>query len=360
MNVRLAIWITDWFGDSADLYFETLQADVAYFTTVSRFQTLVNKSSARMAGRPSLGARIARTIAYLFQLLFCSIWKDLFHSLSWKRKCVQDQVIVITGGAMGIGKRLAEMFALEYKAKVVILDQNEAEALKTVAGIRDCGATAHSFVCDVTNPDDLRQCAAKIAENPALGKADIIICNAGISGFGLILDVSDAMLKKTLDVNVLGVFNTIRAFLGPMISRNQGHVVTIGSICGFAGDVYGSAYCSSKYAVRGIMESLENELHDRDITGVKCTTVYPYFTETAMVTYEPTSTFYNVIPLDKCISSIVDAVLKEKRTSFIPSTFFFIFYIVKPFLSKHSFFASRKWLNFRYGPPIVKTAAAVV
>uniref|UniRef100_A0A914UI24 Uncharacterized protein n=1 Tax=Plectus sambesii TaxID=2011161 RepID=A0A914UI24_9BILA len=125
------------------------------------------------------------------------------------------------------------------------------------------------------------------------GNVDIVVCNAAVLFMKYILDMKDNELQSSVDVNIMGCYNTIRAFLGPMMERNKGQIVTMSSIAGFYGETYGAAYCATKFALRGIMESVEMELYDKGLDGVYCTTICPYFTRTPMIlsrNMRPTST----------------------------------------------------------------------
>uniref|UniRef100_A0A915A9F1 Uncharacterized protein n=1 Tax=Parascaris univalens TaxID=6257 RepID=A0A915A9F1_PARUN len=224
-------------------------------------------------------------------------------------------IVVITGGAMGIGKGLARKFAVEERAIVCILDINEVEGQRTASEICSDGGRATFFKCDVSNPDSLRLCAKQIRSDSKLGEVDIVVCNAAVLRVGEILEMSDNDFKVTMDVNVLGYIYTIRAFLPSMIERDRGHVVAIASVCSYFGEHLGTAYCTAKFAVRGLMDSLQMELDEKRKRGVAVTTVFPYFTRTSLITdqlNEPFCTLLEVIPFNECINAIADAVLKER------------------------------------------------
>ncbi|EFO24135.2 hypothetical protein LOAG_04354 [Loa loa] len=119
----------------------------------------------------------------------------------------------------------------------------------------------------------------------------------------------------------------MRAFLPHMMDRNHGQIVAIGSICSHYGDYLGTAYCTAKFAIRGLMETLQMELYEEKKNGIVLTTIYPYFVDTALISNnmtEPFSTFYDVIPLDKCVEEILDAILKERMYYFIPQSLAFL------------------------------------
>ncbi|VDO46638.1 unnamed protein product [Onchocerca flexuosa] len=165
----------------------------------------------------------------------------------------------------------------------------------------------------------------KNKQNIFLGGIDILICNAAILRIGKFMDLDD---KDYQDI-------TMRAFLPHMMDRNRGQIVAIGSICSYYGDYLGTAYCTAKFAIRGLMETLQMELYEENKNGVILTTIYPYFVDTALVSSnmtEPFSTFFDVIPLDKCVEEIVDAILKERMSYFIPQSLAFLCNVAKWFV----------------------------
>uniref|UniRef100_A0A914DZ97 Transmembrane protein 254 n=1 Tax=Acrobeloides nanus TaxID=290746 RepID=A0A914DZ97_9BILA len=149
----------------------------------------------------------------------------------------------------------------------------------------------------------------------------------------------------------------IRAFLPDMEARNSGQIVTISSVAGHFGETYGMAYCPAKFAVRGIMESLEMEHRDRGLTGIVCTTVCPWFVRTPMILnmgMRPTSRWISFMSINRCANQIVDAILKEKNVTYVPFLIR-VMVMLKPFMSKRVQLALRSYLNCRYEPTECQT-----
>ncbi|VDK80180.1 unnamed protein product [Litomosoides sigmodontis] len=255
----------------------------------------------------------------LLHVLFVAGPLDFWYWIRASLKCVNGRTVVITGGASGIGKRLAELFAIRLGAKVAILDVNQDGAQETVDNIVESGGIAKCWKCDISQVEEMNECARQI--NLAFGNVDIVICNAAVLFIGGMLDLTTSQLQKSLDVNVMGTMNTIRAFLHSMEQRNEGQIVAVSSIAGFCGETNGIAYCSTKFAVRGIMQCLEMEMKDKGLNGIRCTTVCPYFTRTPMVLnlrMRPTSIWLPFMSVDRCAYEITDAILKEKNIAFVP------------------------------------------
>uniref|UniRef100_A0A915C058 Transmembrane protein 254 n=1 Tax=Parascaris univalens TaxID=6257 RepID=A0A915C058_PARUN len=301
-------------------------------------------------------ARISRsqlfcsTVGTLLHIFFVAIPKDLWRWKYTAQKSVRGKTIVITGAASGLGKAMAEIFALEHGAKVAIIDVNSDDALETVSEINKRKGVARSWTCDISNAERMEICANEILSE--FGHVDIVICNAAILFFGHALQFSASQLQKSLNVNIMGTINTIRAFLRPMEERNDGHIVAISSIAGYCGETYGLAYCPTKFAIRGVMECLEMEMRDRGLYGINFTTLCPYFARTPMITnmgMRPTSPFFPFMSATRCSREMVDAILKEKVIAFIPGHLSIIT-ALKNLVSNSVRMAGREYLNCRYAP----------
>ncbi|VDN08358.1 unnamed protein product [Thelazia callipaeda] len=294
--------------------------------------------------------RFYTTIGMLLHLLFVAGPLDIWYWISCKTKSVKGQTVVITGGASGIGKRLSELFAIELEAKVAILDIDKENAQTTVDKIVECGGTAQSWKCDISQPEEIEKCAKEIDNK--FGNVDIVICNAAVLYIGRMLDFKTSDLQRSVNVNIMGTLNTIRAFLKSMEQRNEGQIVAISSIAGFCGETYGTAYCTTKFAIRGVMQCLEMEMKDRGLNGIRCTTVCPYFTRTPMIQkmkMRPTSTWLPYMSIERCAREIIDAILKEKILAFIPH-YISIIAQLRGLLSERISNAGREYLNCRYEP----------
>lgn len=163
------------------------------------------------------------------------------------------KVVVVTGGASGIGRALAEAFRAE-GAKPVIADV-EADAVTAVAA--EVGA--HGVVTDVSNARSVRALADEVLDR--YGRVDVLCNNAGVSSTGRLGDATLADWRWVLDVNLMGVVHGVRTFL-PELERNPdgGHIVNTTSMLAFAPRADYGVYTTSKYAVLGLTESLRADL----------------------------------------------------------------------------------------------------
>lgn len=167
---------------------------------------------------------------------------------------------VVTGGAMGIGRAIAERFVAS-GAQVIIWDADAAAAQATARAI---GATAHAL--DVTD----MQAVAAAAESA--GTVDILVTSAGIAGpNGPTWEYPLEEWARIMHINVDGTMHCCRALLPGMIARNYGRLVLIASVAGKEGNPNAAAYSTSKAAVIGLTKSLGKETAQHDI-AVNCIT----------------------------------------------------------------------------------------
>jgi 3-oxoacyl-[acyl-carrier protein] reductase len=174
----------------------------------------------------------------------------------------EGQVAVVTGGAAGIGRAVAERLAGE-GAKVSVWDM-DSEALGT------CSFAAHTARIDQSDESAV---AAAVAEVRArLARIDILVVAAGITGPNLpVADYPGDAWRRVIDVNLNGVFYCNRAVVAGMAAQGYGRIVNIASVAGKEGNPNASAYSASKAAVIGLTKSLGKELATKGVT-VNCVT----------------------------------------------------------------------------------------
>ncbi|MFW5876066.1 MAG: SDR family oxidoreductase [Myxococcota bacterium] len=185
---------------------------------------------------------------------------------------------LITGGASGIGLGLARELAGR-GAEVVLWDIDGDALDAAVASIRDAGGRAEGQVCDVSRRETVYDVARQLRER--FGPVDVLVNNAGIVTGKSLLESPDSMIEKTMAVNAMANFWTVKAFLPEMLERDRGHIVTIGSAAGLMGVNGLVDYCASKHAAVGFDDALRNELRQRG-SAVRTTVVCPYFVDTHM------------------------------------------------------------------------------
>ncbi|MFI6937779.1 SDR family NAD(P)-dependent oxidoreductase [Streptomyces sp. NPDC050418] len=185
---------------------------------------------------------------------------------------VRDKVAVVTGAGSGIGRRLAFELA-KRGARLALSDVDEAGLGETADRAKALGADVHRARLDVSDRAAVVAYAAEVAAHH--GVVHQIYNNAGISGGGrTVLEMDWEVYERTLAVNLFGVIHGTKAFLPHLIASGDGHVVNVSSLNGFLAQPTLSAYCASKFGVRGFTEALRTELLT-ERAPVRVTLVHP-------------------------------------------------------------------------------------
>ncbi|MBU1121340.1 MAG: 3-oxoacyl-[acyl-carrier-protein] reductase [Candidatus Omnitrophota bacterium] len=187
----------------------------------------------------------------------------------------KDKVVLVTGGAAGIGKEIALTFAKE-KAKVVIFDLNKEALSETENQIKSYSDGMGLYV-DVTNLEQVQLNINKIIDN--FGRVDILINNAGITKDNLFLRLSENDWDKVLAVNLKGSFNCVKASIKFMVKQRYGKIINISSVIGIMGNAGQANYAASKAGLIGLTKSLAREVGARNIN---VNAIAPGYIKTAM------------------------------------------------------------------------------
>lgn len=180
------------------------------------------------------------------------------------------KVVLITGGAQGIGRETAQRLTIA-GARVVIGDKDIDQVERTGHALR-----VMALSLDVTSADSWR---TFVDEAGVLGPPDVLINNAGIMPVGPILDESEATARAIFDVNVHGTINGVKAVVPGMVERGHGHVVNIASAVGRIPSAGGATYSASKHAVVGFTDAIRQELAPQ---GIDVSMVLPSITRTQL------------------------------------------------------------------------------
>ena len=173
---------------------------------------------------------------------------------------------VVTGGAQGIGRAIAERL-LASGAGVTLWDR-DPEELATAQ--RALGSGTGGVVVDVADPESVERAAAQTVE--AAGSIDILVNNAGIAGPNATTwEYPIDQWRQVIEIDLNGVFYCCRAVVPQMVERGYGRIVNIASIAGKEGNPNASAYSAAKAGVIALTKSLGKELAERDI-AVNCIT----------------------------------------------------------------------------------------
>ena len=196
-----------------------------------------------------------------------------------------NKVAVITGGSRGIGYATAEKF-LKEGALVAITASSQANADKAADKLRAAfpGAKVMGICPNLADLDSVRESFTAVKE--AFGSLDILVNNAGLSERTPLLNYTEEIFDKVMDLNVKGLFNATRIAAEFMAEKGQGVILNTSSMVSIYGQPSGVAYPTSKFAVNGMTVSLARELGPK---GIRVNAVAPGITETDMMKAVPKS-----------------------------------------------------------------------
>ena len=191
---------------------------------------------------------------------------------------MQNTVALVTGAAGGMGRAHCRRLA-EEGADIIALDIEAAadELGQTAREVESVGRLCVTGVADVR---DQAQLDVAVADGvAALGRLDVIVANAGIyTDLGLSWELSDQAWQRTIDINLTGMWHTVRAAVPAL--TDGGSVVIVSSTNGIVGAAAAAHYSASKHAVVGLARTLANELGPR---GIRVNTVHPGSVATPMI-----------------------------------------------------------------------------
>jgi NAD(P)-dependent dehydrogenase (short-subunit alcohol dehydrogenase family) len=172
-------------------------------------------------------------------------------------KRFEKKVVVITGGANGIGKACALRFAQE-GAYVACLDVTDELNQAAAAECQVLGVEAIALRCDVTDPENIKAVIAGIMEK--WGRIDVLVASAGIYTGSPLAEVSRSQWQRTIDINLTGAFLTNQAVVPIMMEQRSGSIINISSMAGKTSWPASAEYSASKSGVIGLTRSVAMEL----------------------------------------------------------------------------------------------------
>ena len=209
---------------------------------------------------------------------------------------LKDRVALITGGARGIGRDMALLFAQE-GSDIAICDVNQEALDATRKEIEALGRRAEGFVVDVTNLAQVEDMINKVLDK--FQKIDILVNNAGITRDSLIVRMSEKDFDSVIAVNLKGTFNCTKSVSKVMMKQRYGKIISIASIIGIMGNAGQANYAASKAGIIGLTKSVAKELASRN---VNVNAIAPGFIETDMTAKladDVKSQMLTLIPLNR-------------------------------------------------------------
>lgn len=229
-------------------------------------------------------------------------------------KQLQGKIALVTGAAMGMGKKIAECLLAE-GCRLAIVDIN-ADALEEAR--RSLGKTGEcqAFTCDIADRDSVRTLAASVDQ--ALGYVNILVNNAGIVRAASLLSLDDEDIERMIRINLTAQFWTCKAFLPGMQQAGAGHIVNMASAGGLLAIPSLTAYCASKFGVVGFSEALRQELKRARLPiGVTC--VCPNTVNTGMFEGARTVRGTRMLRPEDVAAQVVRAIRRNQAMVGVPS-----------------------------------------
>mmetsp|Transcript_38257 Transcript_38257/g.75334 ORF Transcript_38257/g.75334 Transcript_38257/m.75334 type:complete len:232 (+) Transcript_38257:149-844(+) len=178
-----------------------------------------------------------------------------------------------------------------------------------------------TYVVDVSRREEVYASAKQVQQQD--GFVYGLINNAGVVSGKLFVEIEDEAIERTINVNLMAHFWTVKAFLPAMIKRNEGHLVSISSAAGLMGNVGMSDYCASKFAAVGFLEAMRLEMEKMKCRGIATSIVCPAHVQTQLFQG------FKSIPLVPSLrpnyvgAKVVEAIQRQKRVLIMPRVGYF-------------------------------------
>lgn len=192
------------------------------------------------------------------------------------------QTAIVTGGSRGIGRAVAMRLAKDGMNLVINYRGNSAAAEETERLCRELGAEVLLVQGDVSRAEDCEKLATKAKE--AFGRVDVLVNNAGITRDGLLARMTEEDFRAVLDVNLVGLWNMMKAVNRIMMKQRYGRIVNLSSVTGLMGNMGQTNYAAAKAGIVGMTKSYAREVASR---GITVNAVAPGFIDTDMTEAMP-------------------------------------------------------------------------
>ena len=224
--------------------------------------------------------------------------------MAYPRIDLDDAIVMVTGGARGIGKATADLFAA--KGATVCVGDLEGADRFTAPRVR-------VYTVDVTSRHSFAEFTDAVIDR--FGRIDVLINNAGVMPLGDFVSEDDAISRTTLDVNVWGLIHGMRLALPHMMERGRGHIVNVASMAGQL-VVPGMAVSNArKFAAVGLSAAVREEYRD---SGVSVTSVLPSAVRTRLASGVPLGRGLPTVEPDAVARAVVRSVATRRAEITVP------------------------------------------
>lgn len=211
-------------------------------------------------------------------------------------KKLEGKVALITGGARGIGKKIAQRFISE-GANIAVCDVNPDEARSTAAELSTDGCDVRAYTMNVADDANVAEAVKKVMDD--FGRIDILVNNAGITRDALMMRMKQEDWNAVISVNLTGTFNVSKSVVRFMVKARFGRIVNIASVVGVMGNAGQVNYSASKAGVIGLTKTMAKEFASRSIT---VNAIAPGYIQTEMTEHineQAKEAFLKAIPLNR-------------------------------------------------------------
>lgn len=231
-------------------------------------------------------------------------------------KSVSQKNVLVTGGAMGMGRAYVEKAVAEGAANIVVWDVNEQSMKQLKSELSNNDTNIYTYSVDVTDTDRVYACAEQVLEN--VGPIHLLINNAGIVVAQEFIEHEPRHIDLSMQVNSIAPMHITRAFLPSMAELDEAHIVNIASGAAYMYCPRIIVYCASKWAMFGWSQGLRVEL-GKTMPHIQVTTVTPGHIDTGM--FEGAhSKLLPLIPTAAMVEAVWAGIKKNKALVSRPRT----------------------------------------